>query len=99
VGEGFNVDHVIIGPAGAFTIETKTWSKPKRGSPTISFDGETLRAAGYAQASVGNPAEDGSVTAQYDGSGLRPGCRAQVTARPQGSLTVMLVLVAAACAP
>jgi hypothetical protein len=47
VGEDFNVDHVLIGPAGVFSIETKTWSKPKRGSPTIAFDGETLTAAGW----------------------------------------------------
>lgn len=47
VGEGFNVDHVLIGPAGVFSIETKTWSKPKKGSPEITFDGETLRAAGW----------------------------------------------------
>lgn len=45
-GEGFNVDHVIIGPGGVFTIETKTWSKPRQGSPKITFDGETLLAAG-----------------------------------------------------
>lgn len=47
VGTDFNVDHVLIGPAGIFTIETKTWNKPSRGSPTINFDGETLRAAGW----------------------------------------------------
>lgn len=47
VGTDFNVDHVLVGPAGVFTIETKTWNKPSRGSPTISFDGETLRAAGW----------------------------------------------------
>lgn len=47
VGTDFNVDHVIIGPAGTFTIETKTWSKPKQGSPKIAFDGETLLAAGW----------------------------------------------------
>lgn len=47
VGDDFNVDHVIIGPAGVFSIETKTWSKPKRGSPKIAFDGETLLAAGW----------------------------------------------------
>jgi hypothetical protein len=47
VGAGFNVDHVLIGPAGVFSIETKTWSKPAKGSPEISFDGETLRAAGW----------------------------------------------------
>jgi hypothetical protein len=48
VGSDFNVDHVIIGPAGVFTIETKTWNKPGKGSPKISFDGETLLAAGWA---------------------------------------------------
>jgi len=46
VGEGFNVDHVVIGPAGIYTIETKTWKKPQRGSPEIQFDGELLTAAG-----------------------------------------------------
>lgn len=44
VGDGFNVDHVLIGPPGVFTIETKTWSKPRTGSSEITFDGETLRA-------------------------------------------------------
>lgn len=47
VGDDFNVDHVIIGPAGVFTIETKTWSKPKQGNPKIAFDGKTLLAAGW----------------------------------------------------
>lgn len=47
VGDDFNVDHVIIGPAGVMTIETKTWSKPARGKPEISFDGEVLLAAGH----------------------------------------------------
>lgn len=43
-GVGFNLDHVIIGPAGAFTVETKTWSKPIRGDAKITFDGEKLVA-------------------------------------------------------
>ena len=47
IGDGFNVDHVLIGPAGVFTIETKTWSKPVRGEPRIDFDGQRLVAAGY----------------------------------------------------
>lgn len=47
VGTDFNVDHVIIGPAGVFTIETKTWNKPGKGSPKITFDGETVLAAGW----------------------------------------------------
>ena len=46
IGSGFNVDHVLIGPAGVFTIETKTWSKPTRGEAKIVFDGEQLTTAG-----------------------------------------------------
>lgn len=46
IGEGFNVDHVLIGPAGVLTIETKTWSKPVKGSAQVNFDGERVRAAG-----------------------------------------------------
>ena len=46
LGPGFNVDHVLIGPSGIFTIETKTWSKPSRGEAKVQFDGETLTAAG-----------------------------------------------------
>ncbi len=45
-GSNFNLDHVIIGPAGIFTIETKSWRKPERGETKIAFDGETLTAAG-----------------------------------------------------
>jgi hypothetical protein len=47
IGDGFNVDHVIIGSTGIFTIETKTWRKPNQGHSKITFDGETLRAAGW----------------------------------------------------
>ena len=46
-GPQFNIDHVVIGPKGVFTIETKTWSKPARGQPRITFDGESLKAAGF----------------------------------------------------
>lgn len=46
IGSGFNVDHILIGPAGVFTIETKTWSKPARGEAKIKFDGELLRISG-----------------------------------------------------
>ena len=41
-GEGFNIDHVLIGPAGIFTVETKTRSK-SNGNARIFFDGETVR--------------------------------------------------------
>lgn len=46
VAPGFNVDHVILGPSGVLTIETKTWSKPQRGNAKIEFDGEALTVAG-----------------------------------------------------
>jgi hypothetical protein len=42
IGDGFNLDHVLIGSAGIYTIETKTHSKPNRGRPTVLFDGETI---------------------------------------------------------
>jgi hypothetical protein len=44
VAPGFNIDHVLVGPAGVFTIETKTWRKPVRGEARITFDGERLVA-------------------------------------------------------
>lgn len=43
VGDGFNLDHVAIGPAGVFAVETKTWSKPRTGEARIVFDGTRLR--------------------------------------------------------
>ena len=46
VGSSFNVDHVLVGPAGVFTIETKTWSKPSRGDARVVFDGQNLKADG-----------------------------------------------------
>lgn len=46
VGPTFNVDHVLIGPAGIFTIETKTWSKPVRGDARVTGDADGLLVAG-----------------------------------------------------
>lgn len=48
VGDGFNVDHVLIGPGGVFTVETKTWKKPAKGDAKIVFDGEQLTANGFS---------------------------------------------------
>lgn len=47
VGEGFNVDHVLIGPAGVFTVETKTWSKPAKGEAKLRFDGQKITRSGF----------------------------------------------------
>jgi hypothetical protein len=46
IGDRFNVDHVLIGPAGVFTVETKTHRKPN-GLAQIIFDGDTIRIDGF----------------------------------------------------
>jgi hypothetical protein len=46
VGEGFNIDHVLIGENGIFSIETKTISKPVRGQAEVSYDGENVTING-----------------------------------------------------
>lgn len=43
-----NVDHLLIGPKGIFTIETKTLSKPERGECKISVMDGVIRANGRA---------------------------------------------------
>jgi len=45
-GVGFNLDHVVIHPSGVYVIETKTWSKPVRGAPTLVYDGEGISKNG-----------------------------------------------------
>jgi|SRR6056297_3453533 len=45
--EDFNIDHVVVGPAGVFAVETKGRSKPDKGRGALDakviYDGETLR--------------------------------------------------------
>lgn len=75
IGTGFNVDHVLIGPAGVFTVETKTWSKPCRGESRIKFDGEQLTAAGR------EPERNPVVQARAQAGWLK-GLLAESTGRP-----------------
>ncbi|MCB2215109.1 MAG: NERD domain-containing protein [Desulfobulbaceae bacterium] len=42
VGDGFNVDHVVISKKGIYVVETKTYSKPSSGKAVINFDGERV---------------------------------------------------------
>lgn len=43
VGDGFNVDHIVLSERGIFVIETKTYSKPAHGDVKITcHDGELL---------------------------------------------------------
>jgi hypothetical protein len=48
IDDGFNLDHIVIGPAGAFTIETKTWRKPEKGKAIIDYDGEKIYMNGFS---------------------------------------------------
>ncbi len=47
VGDNFNIDHLLIGPKGVFTIETKTMSKPARGKSEIEYDGTQILVNGF----------------------------------------------------
>jgi hypothetical protein len=42
-----NIDHILIGPKGIYTIETKARTK-SNGNDTITYDGKRLRVAGFA---------------------------------------------------
>jgi hypothetical protein len=44
----FNIDHVIIGQPGVFTIETKTISKPLKGRADIQYDGTKITINGFS---------------------------------------------------
>ena len=47
LSDNFNVDHVAIGPAGIYTIETKTHSKPAKGQCFVTYDGEKVKVNGF----------------------------------------------------
>lgn len=44
-GNGWNIDHVVVGPHAVFTVETKSRRKPGAGkaSANVTYDGKTLR--------------------------------------------------------
>ena len=46
LGDGFNIDHIVIGPTGVFTIDTKTISRPKHPDAKIEYDGREVRIPG-----------------------------------------------------
>jgi len=45
--KGFNIDHVLVGVGGIFTVETKTISKPAKGRLEIQYDGEQISVNGF----------------------------------------------------
>lgn len=46
MGNGFNLDHVVVSPRGIFVIETKTYRKSNRGRGVVEFDGERILVNG-----------------------------------------------------
>jgi hypothetical protein len=46
VGDGLNIDHVVVSTHGIFVLETKSYRKPGRGDAVLQFDGERLLANG-----------------------------------------------------
>jgi hypothetical protein len=44
--EGFNIDHVLVGPSGVYAVETKARRKPRTSNAsedaTVYYDGQTL---------------------------------------------------------
>jgi hypothetical protein len=47
LGDGFNLDHVVIAPSGIYCIETKTHSKRKRDCGEVVYDGESVTVDGF----------------------------------------------------
>ncbi len=49
--KGFNIDHVVITPAGVFAVETKSRLKPPEGngSPKVKYDGKSLFFPGWTE--------------------------------------------------
>jgi hypothetical protein len=47
LGPNFNIDHVLIGPKGIYTVETKTWGKIAHRPDRVHYDGHKITADGY----------------------------------------------------
>lgn len=46
--DGFNIDHVLVGPGGVFAVETKTVQKPMKGNPSIRHHNGKIIIEGVA---------------------------------------------------
>jgi hypothetical protein len=69
VADRFNVDHVIVSTQGVFVAETKTRSKRSPGSPTVTYDGQTLRVDGFP--ADPNPLAQARMNAEWIAEQLR----------------------------
>jgi hypothetical protein len=80
MGNGFNVDHVVLSDRGVFVIETKTRTKPIKGSPSISFDGKKLLINGFEPDR--NPVTQAQANAKWLGEMLRASTGKEFPVRP-----------------
>jgi hypothetical protein len=46
-GDGFNVDHVLVGSGGVFVIETKTRMMPRGRKSEVVYNGKTVKVDGH----------------------------------------------------
>ncbi|OYT19434.1 MAG: hypothetical protein CCU26_11515 [Nitrospira sp. UW-LDO-01] len=79
-GPAFNIDHVIVGPAGIFAIETKAKTKPMSGSSKMFYDGHTIRLEDGRL--LQKPLRQARGQAQWLANLLNDGRKATVTVRP-----------------
>lgn len=52
VGEGYNIDHVVVAEQGVFAIETKTYSKPIKGEARIEVADNTIIINGFSNTDI-----------------------------------------------
>lgn len=65
VGDNFNIDHVLIGPTGIYSVETKTYSKPENARAELEFDGHSIRLGQW------QPSTDAVIQARAQSGWLR----------------------------
>jgi len=77
-GEGFNIDHVVVGPPGLFVVETKGRSKPMDKS-RVFFDGKVLRFPGWEES---KPVDQVLMTARWCEKWIRASTGHDIVATP-----------------
>lgn len=78
--DGYNLDHVLIGPTGVYAIETKTISKPAERSAVIVYDGQRVLVGGHTPDR--DPLAQAEASADRVGEILEAGLAERVFVRP-----------------
>lgn len=86
-GDGFNLDHVVIGPRGVFMVETKSFRKPPKSSDDrhykVQYDGRALR---FPTWSTDKPIEQARRQAQWLARYLRTATNQSIPVIPTVAL-------------